>query len=105
MKYLIIILILFIGCTRKLILPAETDYPIIELVECGYTYDYPFLHVFKDTVHHQSQVYSFYPHKVYISINGGKAVYVSKRTPITVWSNSFIVTVTKNEYKHIYNFK
>ena len=56
MKYLIIILVLFIGCTRKLILPAETDYPIIELVECGYTYDYPFLHVFKDTVHHQSQV-------------------------------------------------
>lgn len=70
----------------------------------GYEIDYAHICVKVDTVHHMSQFYHFYPHKVYVSINGGKAVLMKRREPRTVWAESFTVTVTRNEYKRIYQF-
>jgi len=70
----------------------------------GYTIDLPHLYVLVDTINKMAQVHSYYPHKMFISINGGKASVIQKRQVLTVWSNHFTVTVTRKKYKHLYQF-
>ena len=70
----------------------------------GYTIDLPHLYVFVDTINKMAQIHSYYPHKMYISINGGKASVIQKRQVLTVWSNHFTVTVTRKKYSHLYKF-
>lgn len=70
----------------------------------GYDIDYPFLYARVDTIHSMTQLYNHYPHKVFISVNGGRALEVPRRGVITVWNNHFIVTVTRKKYSHKYTF-
>ena len=70
----------------------------------GYEIDYPHLYVLVDTVHNMAHVHSIYPHKVFISINGGRALEVKRGGVLTVWSNRFTVTVTRKRYRRIYQF-
>jgi len=70
----------------------------------GYTIDFPHLYVLFDTINKMAQIYSYYPSKMFISINGGKALIIQKRQVLTVWSNHFTVTVTRKKYKRIYQF-
>ena len=70
----------------------------------GYDIDYPYVYVRQDTIHNMAQFYNHYPHKMFISINGGKAAVIQKRQVLTVWSNHFTVTVTRKKYSHLYKF-
>lgn len=70
----------------------------------GYTIDLPHLYVLVDTINKMAQIHSYYPHKMYISINGGKASVIQKRQVLTVWNQHFTLIVSRKNYKRIYQF-
>ena len=98
MKTILLITFLSLSLGLKAQIPDTTYTPI------GYTIDLPHIYVLVDTINKMAQIHSYYPHKMFISINGGKASVIQKRQVLTVWSNHFTVTVTRKKYKRIYQF-
>lgn len=92
---ILVFLLLFAHVTRA---QDTTRTPI------GYDIDFPFIYARKDTVHAMTQLYNHYPHAMYFSVNGGKAIELRRGQVMTVWSNSFVLTVTRKHYKRTYKF-
>ena len=55
----------------------------------------------KDTVSH---LYSCYPHKMWVSVNGGTAVLMKRKTPLDIKAEHFTVVFTRKHYKRTYKF-
>jgi len=68
----------------------------------GYDIDYPFVYVREDTIHGLTYLYNHYPHKMYFSVNGGKATLLQRHQVMTVWSNHFLLVASRKKYKRDY---
>jgi hypothetical protein len=97
-KILLITLAILLGIAYATKAQDTTRTPI------GYDVDYPFVYARKDTIHGMTQLYNHYPHKMYFSVNGGRALELRRGGVLTVWSNHFTCTVTRKKYKRIYQF-
>jgi hypothetical protein len=99
LKILIVILALLLGFAHFTRAQSDTTRTPI-----GYDIDYAFVYARKDTVHCMTQLYNHYPHKMYFSVNGGRAMELKRGQVMTVWSCRFALTVTRKNYKHTYTF-
>ena len=72
-------------------LKAQTRKPI----ENGYTLLIDGIYMRVDTVGNRTQMYNHTGKKIFVTINGGKEFLMKKNTPRTVWSDSFVLAVTR----------
>jgi len=69
---LLLVLFLLLGVAHLTRAQERTPIPI------GYTIDYPHVYVLVDTVHSMSQVHNYYHCKMWFSVNGGRAILLSR---------------------------
>lgn len=98
MKKLLLLILIVIGSVNSIQAQDTTRTPI------GYDIDYPHVYVRVDTVHGLSYVYNYYPHKMYFSVNGAKAVLLPRKQVMTVWSIHFTLATSRKYYKRIYKY-
>lgn len=70
--------------------------------DIGYDLDYPYVHIKIDTVHSLARIYSYYPHAMLFSVNGGKAVKMKRKEVMSAWSEHFTLMVIRKNYKRTY---
>ena len=104
LKILIIILALLLGIvhfTRAQ--DTLPQWPIVEYRGGFRETNYAFICVkynAKDTVSH---LYSCYPHKMWVSVNGGTAIQMGRRDVIDVKAEHFTVIVSRKKYRKTYS--
>lgn len=92
-----ILSILFLSLS--LVLNAQTRKPIVN----GYTLLFDGIYMRVDTVGNRTQMYNHTGKKIFVTVNDGKEFLMKKNTPRTVWSDSFVLTVTRKKITKIYS--